>query len=152
MTGTQKFVWGLVITFSGLGFFLLGALLTSTFIGAIIGIPMILVSIPLFIWGAVWSFQGQTQKQQESITAGVERGIRESRKGSVSLAASACLFGRPRPALYQRWQHTVSPLPTARAPLRTSWKPTCGLTLPPHSSPVRIATSPCGLEMALRRK
>ena len=49
MTGTQKFVWGLVITFSGLGFFLLGALLTSTFIGAIIGIPMILVSIPLFI-------------------------------------------------------------------------------------------------------
>ena len=47
---------------------------------------------------------------------------------------------RGRPGTRQRGSTSGSSIGTARAPLRTSWKPTCGLTLPPHSSPVRIAT------------
>ena len=52
-----------------------GLALTFTVIGACIGIPMMIVGVPAMIWGAVLTFQGQAQRAQEAIAAGVQSGM-----------------------------------------------------------------------------
>jgi hypothetical protein len=54
-----------------------GILLTSTGCGAVLGLPMILMALPATIWGTVWCFQGQSQRAQEAIAAGVRQGIQQ---------------------------------------------------------------------------
>jgi hypothetical protein len=78
MNGTTKFTWGLIIMLIGTGLTALGMAASATIIGAIIGIPMLLLGLPLMIWGTVWCFKGQMQKQQDAIARGVAAGIRES--------------------------------------------------------------------------
>lgn len=78
MTGTEKFTWGIVLNLIASGLLVVGTLLSFTMIGACIGIPMILVALPLYVWGIVWVFQGQFQKQAESIAAGVEYGLKRA--------------------------------------------------------------------------
>ena len=75
MTTSKKLTWGLILVFGAVFCGLIGVLLISTVIGACLGIPMIILAVPSFIWGMVWLFQAQFQRTKEVITAGVRDGI-----------------------------------------------------------------------------
>ena len=78
MTSSSKLTWGIILTISGWLLVFLGLLLSFTGIGACIGIPMILVGMPLWIWGAVWAWQGKVKRAEEAIAAGVRQGIQQA--------------------------------------------------------------------------
>lgn len=98
MTGAQKFTWGLILNIGGAATLLVGILLTSTICGAIIGVPMILVGLPLLIWGVVWIFQAQSQRAQEAIAFGVQQGIERANQplGSPSVPIQSAETSSPK--------------------------------------------------------
>jgi hypothetical protein len=104
MTGTQKFAWGLILTFGGSGLLVLGVLLTTTIIGACVGVPIILAAIPTMIWGIVWAFQGQMQKQREAIALGVEQGIRGAQSHVAPVGEGLATLATA-PAISERSEH-----------------------------------------------
>jgi len=84
MSSSSKLMWGLVLGVGGTLIFGLGAILTATGIGACLGIPLILVAIPLCIWGGIWIWQGKVKRAEEAIAAGVQRGIEQAAKSQKS--------------------------------------------------------------------
>jgi len=76
MTGAQKFTWGIILEFVGFFSILGGILLSVTVIGACFGIPMIVIGIPLMIWGIIWIFVGRSQRMQETVAAGIQEGLK----------------------------------------------------------------------------
>ena len=83
MTGSSKFAWGLIINLVAGLVMLAGFGLTASVIGGCVGIPMIVAAFPFLIWGAIWIYQGQHLKAQETIALGVERGL----TGAIALAS-----------------------------------------------------------------
>lgn len=78
MTNGQKHGWGLTVLFTGWFFLIGGMLLTATFIGACLGIPLIIMGLGFTIWGAVWIYQARAQKAAEVIAQGVRAGIAQA--------------------------------------------------------------------------
>lgn len=78
MTSSSKLGCGLTLNLVGFLLFAIGLVLSFTLIGAVIGIPMICMGLPLLIWGIVWRVKGSSDKAREAIT----RGIREGLSGS----------------------------------------------------------------------
>jgi hypothetical protein len=76
MNANQKFVSGLALAvIGGLGLILLGLLLSSTLIGACIGIPMVIAGVAFWITGALWAYKAKAQMTKEAIAEGVRAGI-----------------------------------------------------------------------------
>lgn len=75
MTGTSKLVWGAFLMIGAMIVAMLGLALCCTFIGALLGIPMILAAMPFGIWGLVWIIKGRIQSAREVLAAGIARGI-----------------------------------------------------------------------------
>jgi hypothetical protein len=85
MTSEQKFTWGLILDIGGAVGLLLGLGLSTSVIGACLGLPLAFVSFPFLIWGSVWLYQARSQKAQEVIAGGISVGVRE---GIIAGAAS----------------------------------------------------------------
>lgn len=77
MTSDQKFTWGLILGIGGALGLLLGFGLSTTGIGACIGLPLAIVSLPFTIWGSVWIYQARSHKAEQVIAAGMAPGVRE---------------------------------------------------------------------------
>ena len=65
--------WGWIVV-GFIGFFL-GALLCVTVIGAIIGIPMVVIGFPMAIYGCIKMYKRQMWNMTESVRLGVVRGM-----------------------------------------------------------------------------
>lgn len=92
MTSSSKLTFGIILTISGLFLILLGIGLTATTIGACIGLPMILLGIPLEIWGAVWVWQWKIKRAEEAIAKGVSQGIQQATAGRTPSGSSQAAF------------------------------------------------------------
>ena len=68
-----------MLLISGWLLVLLGILLSCTGIGACLGIPMIVLGMPLWIVGAIMMWQGKAKRAEEAIAAGVQQGIQQAR-------------------------------------------------------------------------
>jgi uncharacterized membrane protein len=79
MTSSSKVTWGIMLLISGWLLFFLGILLSFTGIGACLGIPMIVLGMPLWIVGAIMMWQGKAKRAEEAIAAGVQQGIQQAR-------------------------------------------------------------------------
>ena len=60
--------------------FILGIVLSATLLGAICGLPIILGSIPLVIYGAVQNHKWKMEKLAESIKEGLREGLSDQEK------------------------------------------------------------------------
>ena len=78
MTSSSKVTWGIMLLISGWLLVLLGILLSCTGIGACLGIPMIVLGMPLWIVGAIMMWQGKVKRAEEAIAAGVRQGIQQA--------------------------------------------------------------------------
>jgi hypothetical protein len=78
MTSSSKLTFGFILLIGGWILFFLGLILSFTGIGACLGIPMILLGTPLWIWGAVWVWQGKVKRAEEAIATGVRQGIQQA--------------------------------------------------------------------------
>jgi len=78
MSSSSKFTFGIALLITGWLIFLSGIVLSFTGIGACIGIPMILLGTPLWIWGSVWLWQGKVRRAEEAISTGVREGIQQA--------------------------------------------------------------------------
>lgn len=85
MTGSDKVLWGWILTISGWVTCVLGVLLTVTLIGACIGLPMFLVGLVASVWGAIWLYSGYMDRQQEAISKGIRDGLASI--GSITVNA-----------------------------------------------------------------
>ncbi len=86
MTGSEKLTWGIVLNSIG-GLLLVGGIVLSfTFIGACLGVPMALVGLPVAIWGTVWMVQGKAEKQAETIADGIRAGLESAATVTGELA------------------------------------------------------------------
>ncbi len=76
--------FGLGLTFLlGGGFCLfLGMIFTTTLVGAVLGIPMMLVGFPFLILGAVLVFRARTQAAKQVIREGLASGLKEAMSSS----------------------------------------------------------------------
>ncbi len=78
MAGKGSFGWGLALMLGGVFFLFLGMILTTTLIGAVLGIPMILFgALPLLIWGGVLLFRARAETAKQIIREGLASGIKE---------------------------------------------------------------------------
>lgn len=82
MSGTRKYVFGAVLAFGGTLVLVAGIWLTSTVIGACIGVPLAVVGFALIIWGLVWAWQGYAQRHEKTIAEGTRKGVREALRES----------------------------------------------------------------------
>lgn len=78
MTSSSKLTFGIALLITGWLIVFLGIALSFTGIGACLGIPMILIGMPLWIWGAVWVWQGKVKRAEEAIATGVRQGIQQA--------------------------------------------------------------------------
>ena len=78
MTSSSKLTQGIILSVSGWILVILGIALSFTVIGMCLGIPMIVIGMPLWIWGAVWVWQGKVKRAEEAIAAGVRQGIQQA--------------------------------------------------------------------------
>jgi predicted membrane metal-binding protein len=95
MTSSSKLTWGIIFLITGWVLFLVGILISFTVVGACLGIPMALVGLPLWIWGAVWAWQGKVKRAEEAIATGVRQGIQQA---AVTQAAARTPSSAPPPA------------------------------------------------------
>ncbi len=79
MKHSKKLAWGLTFAITGWIAIVLGLLLCFSLIGACLGIPMILVGLPMFILGAVWLFQYRYSATREIIASGIREGVEQAR-------------------------------------------------------------------------
>lgn len=107
MTGSSKFTWGLIINLIAGLVMLAGFGLTASIIGGCVGIPMIIAAIPFLVWGAVWIYQGQHLKAQETIAMGIQRGL----TGAAAQFQPASVVAPPQPLITS----TLDPGPPAPA-------------------------------------
>ncbi|HEY4592773.1 MAG TPA: hypothetical protein VIJ61_10235 [Thermoanaerobaculia bacterium] len=121
MTGSEKYTWGVILTIGGSAVLMVGILLSASLIGACLGVPLAIISLPVMVWGIIWAYQGHFQKQQEVISAGIREGI------SLMQAANANML----------------PPPVAPAAAATSGAP-AGMTpmLPIHQPPISEDPTP----------
>jgi len=77
MTADQKFTWGLVLVIGGGLGLLLGTGISTTVIGACLGLPLAFVSVPFLVWGSVWLYHARSQKAQAVIAGGKATDVRE---------------------------------------------------------------------------
>lgn len=75
MTPSAKLTSSIILLVSGWLLVILGMCLSFTGIGACLGIPMILLGMPLWIAGAVWLYTLRMKRAQDAIAEGVRRGI-----------------------------------------------------------------------------
>lgn len=69
---------GLVITLGGAFFLILGMVLTTTIVGAVFGIPLILFGgFPLLILGSVLLFRARAETAKQIIREGIASGLKE---------------------------------------------------------------------------
>jgi hypothetical protein len=78
----DKLTRGIIMMIAGWGAVMLGIVLTSSLIGACIGIPMLLIGLPFGIWGTVWFYQGMFAKQQQMLAGGIAQGIAQARQST----------------------------------------------------------------------
>ncbi|HEX5758095.1 MAG TPA: hypothetical protein VF121_02775 [Thermoanaerobaculia bacterium] len=98
MTGSEKFTWGVVLSVAGSLGFVGGIVLSMTLIGACLGIPMALISLPFMIWGTVWAYQGHFQKAQEVLSAGIREGLSAAQTASLQPLSRVAVAASGRPA------------------------------------------------------
>jgi len=106
----------------------LGIILSFTGIGACLGIPMIVVGMPLWIIGAILMWQGKVKRAEEAIAAGVRQGIQQ---------AQATISGQ-QAAVRPPMSTPPSPPPAsehAKAPLPPPPPPPKALFVPPSPQP-----------------
>lgn len=80
---------GLWVGIGGFCLTLLGILLTSTFFGAIFGIPMLIVGIPLSIYGSIRYRSYQLEQLTSSIRDGIVQGS-SSRSANTTRSCGSC--------------------------------------------------------------
>lgn len=91
MTSGGKMGWGIGIMSGGAFLLVIGVLLSASLVGACLGIPLVIVGLPLSIWGTVWTYQARNQKQAEAIAEGIRNGLASTRQtlpGEPLLATS----------------------------------------------------------------
>lgn len=133
MTPGNRFGWGIAIMSAGSLLLIGGVAFSATFIGACVGIPMILLGLPLGIWGAIWTHQGNVQRQAATIAAGIRSGLADARRDSSRDMATA-IAGAPVTASESQVHasaQSASALeaPTSRRSLTLSC-PLCGTSYP----------------------
>jgi len=74
----------MILAITGYFSFIIGLALSFTLIGACFGIPMIIVGLPIGIWGNIWMWQGRVQRAEEAIATGVQLGIQKAAAQSVA--------------------------------------------------------------------
>jgi hypothetical protein len=145
MTGSEKYMYGVILNIVG-GLSLAGGIgLSVTVIGACLGLPMALLGLPLVIWGGVWAFQGYHEKQRETIAAGVQAGIQAAH---ASVSQPVILREQPVAARIP----TPPPLPPASPPRLLPSSPsdepeTKALSAPDNESPEAPISEPAGPEI-----
>lgn len=79
MSSTTKLVLGLGLGGVEIILVALGLSLCSTGIGAVIGIPMLILAAMLFVVSFILLYQGGTARQKEVIAAGVSKALQKER-------------------------------------------------------------------------
>lgn len=82
MEGTQmpKLQSGGIWIILGMIGFVIGGILSVTMVGAICGLPFIIGSIPLIIYGTIKNHKWKMQKLSDSIKEGIKEGMDKDNK------------------------------------------------------------------------
>jgi hypothetical protein len=83
---------GLWMCFAGSGLIILGIVISMTVIGMICGIPMVIVGIPLTIYGGLKYRKHQLNELTKSIREGIVQGATAQNAGATAQNAGAVLY------------------------------------------------------------